>query len=404
MYANLAIDWTINLTAILNGRLSTSPQLSMSRALAVRCKLLVENRNPWTWLNNSCHMDCWLMIELACFSQVAQTTSLLTNRYVENSPALMKLVRVLLTAGDNNTQDNAKMAYWAMEIEDYHNGTNRYRRTFGQPICYQNHYQLLNTQMGNEEGNNEPGDPVQHDLFTTHIGFAPACSNEEHVDVPKILKPRNVVTVSEHWYSMPQDWTRVRGPNKTFTFPTCAYVVHKSLADVAGTLIGRTDGETIDCKACYNKDKSCYQITQIKHPETTLLPLFLEFEVDTQLTVPAQRLIKIGSTLYTLMGVVFHGNNHYICNVFLDTMWYHYDGMGLKSIAANAERGWPSAPRMTRISSPNTFMTPPEKRQGFKPVSYRYMRKHVTSLGHQQVQADLIPTDYQFDNMKRLMS
>ena len=316
----------------------------------------------------------------------------------------MKLIRVLLTAGDTDNQDTTKMAYWAMEIETYHKGSARYRRTIGQPICYQNHYQLLNTHMNLDANKPIAGASHDHDLYTTHIGFAPSCSNEDHVDMPKIHKPRNVITVAEHWYSMPQDWTRIRGPNNTFSFPTCTCMVHKNLADVAGTLVGRTDGETIDCRTCYAHDKSCYQVTQIKHPDTTLLPLFLEFEIDPVLTLPAEKQIIVGSTKYTLMGVVFHGDNHYICNVLMDNLWYHYDGMGMKSISVDETKPWPKVPRMSRIVKPNTFMTPPEKRTNFRPVSYRYMRKEKKSLGHEAVDVERIPTDYQFDNMKRLMS
>jgi hypothetical protein len=343
------------------------------------------------------------MVEMACYGAVARDTMLMTNDYINTCPPLQKLFRVLMSAGDEQNQDNLKMAYWAMEIEQYNGGTKKNRLTFGRAINYGEHFTLLNNHMRAADSNNNTRQN-SHDLYTTHIGFAPTCNNDDHVDLPQLHKRREVVTVAEHWYSMPQDWTRKKGPKNTFIFPTCTYKLHTGLSDVVGTLVGRTDGETIDCQKCFDRDGSCYQITQVKNPEKTLMPLFLEFDITPDLNMPAQRSIKIGHTQYILMAVVFHGNNHYKCNVLLDFQWYHYDGMGMTSIPHDTHKNYPKLARMSRIVRPHTFMTPPEDNSQFKPTSYRYMRKQMDSMSPQPIQTDTIPTDYQFNNMKRLMS
>ena len=61
--------------------------------------LIMKTRNAWTWSDSSCHLDCWLMVELSSYEAVARVTGLLTDDMIQSSPALTKLFKVLLSAG-----------------------------------------------------------------------------------------------------------------------------------------------------------------------------------------------------------------------------------------------------------------------------------------------------------------
>ena len=343
------------------------------------------------------------MVELACFGAITRDTLLLTNSFISESPALAKLIQVLLSAGDTNTQDQLKMGYWAMEIETYHHGTTRARKSFRTPIQYGDHGHLLNAHM-NKDMSEVVGDHTTHDLYTTHISFAPTCSNPTHTNLATYHKKRESITIAEHWYSMPQDWTRVREPNNKFSFPNCTYKKHTNVGDVMGTLVGRTDGETTDCKTCFEVDRSCYQLTHYKNPNDTVVPLFLEFDIDPALTMPAEKIMTVGNDKYILMGVVFGDGNHFKCNVLMDKMWYHYDDLGMNTLKQDENKNRPAVPRMTRLARETSHMTPPELDMKYKPISFRYMRMTVEYLGLQAVCSTTIPRDLQFNNMSRLMS
>ena len=90
----------------------------VSTELLTRLEEVLHTKCGWIWESMSCHLDCFLMVELSFFCALATETKLLTDDVVLQSPALVKLFKVLLAVGTKN-QDTYKMAYWAMEIEEY---------------------------------------------------------------------------------------------------------------------------------------------------------------------------------------------------------------------------------------------------------------------------------------------
>ena len=85
--------------------------------------LLLGTRDPWRWSSMSCHLDCFLMVELAFFHHLAKSNSL-QDGLVLASPPLQRLFKVLLAVGTPK-QGLLRDAYWAMEIE-----------TYGKPVTY----------------------------------------------------------------------------------------------------------------------------------------------------------------------------------------------------------------------------------------------------------------------------
>jgi hypothetical protein len=373
-----------------------------ARALDTAVDRIISRRSPWKWGDNSCHLDCYLMVELAFFGSLVHNSqgsqNLLTDDVVLKCPALSKLFAVLLSAG-TKTQDALKMAYWAYEIEEYFGGSSTARSTFGKCAGYDQHGDYMASAL--LERNNV-------DLRATYVGFQPVCNNPEKHAIDPIQKKSVTVTAIDNWYTLPDDWTRQKGTDGRWRSSCCHFTKHAGLGDVMGSLLGRTDGETTDCPKCAAESQKCYQITWMKEPEKAKLPLALEFAVDPNQLVQAEAQINVGGLQYTLLAVVFGDGNHFTCNVLLHEYWFHYDGLGFHcrvdpdQTAKGAAGKYPAIPRMVRAQD---HMTPPPPGDGFSPVVYRYIRCDATHLGPVSApDPSKIPTHFQFNNMWRLMN
>ena len=356
--------------------------------------LINNTRNAWTWSDNSCHLDCWLMVELSSFEAVARVTGLLTDDMIQSSPALTKLFKVLLSAGTPD-QDVLKMSYWVMEIESYRSGSAIARKQFKCSVEYHSHAALFASALRYEHG---------PDLSNIHVGYEPTCNNPDHQGLDKMTRKQDYVRVDEHWYSMPDDWTRTKDADGRWHTDTCTYKLHKSLGDVLESLIGRTDGETTECVSCFKSQKlRSYQITHKKDPGGSRLPLFLLFQTDPGHKVVANETIKVGDAHYSLKAVVFGNGTHYKCNVVLNRKWFNYDGMGMRSKKQHLSLDFPRVPRLARISAPDTFMTPPERTKDYNAIAYKYVRTAPGVMGPMDIaNIDSIASDTQFNNMSRL--
>ena len=381
-YPQYAIDWTLNAGAAAREMLQTVDRV-------------ISGHNPWSWMSNSCHIDTWLMVELSFFGCLASSTdTLFTDSRVQSSPALTKLFKVL-TAGGKPNQDQLKMGYWAMEIEEYVGGTRNSRNTFKQVSTYQTHSELLHSQTRHE---------TNLDMASTYVGMAPICTNPDHIDQRGIRKRVQQVTAEDTWYSMPDDWTRTKDDMGRWSTNQCHQIHHSDLADVLETLLGRADGETTNCKVCAEKYPGTeFQEFRERLPQFSLLPLSMEFNVDPGSTIVAEPTMDIGGLKYTLLAVVFGNGVHFKCNILLRQWWYHYDDMGIDVETPNNSQV-PSPPRLVRMTTQTTPMTPPPPVAGFKRISYRYIRENTTTVDPiEMTNWQCIGTGVQFNSMWRLL-
>jgi hypothetical protein len=351
---------------------------------------VVSARQPWKWMNNSCHLDTWLMVELSFFGQLANSEHTpLVDSVLDKSPALTKLFKVLNAAGTNN-QDDLKMAYWAMEIESYLGGTRAARTSFGQFSDYQKHGELMHI--------HERGD-AKFDITSTYIAIQKSCSNPNHDTTTSHLKRTTQVTTEDCWFAMPDDWSRTKDTAGRWRTEQVSQVHNTGLGDVVETLLGRSDGETTNCTICCKAHPgTCYQESSEKIPANALLPISLEFNVDPDSRVPVERELCIGGLGYTLLAVVFGNGMHFKCNIVLYDQWYHYDDLGLviKNSLTNHF--------LVRISAPSSFLTPPPPMMGFKPIVYRYMRHDISTITPLHLSTpDVIHKGLQFNSMWRLL-
>jgi hypothetical protein len=367
----------------------------VSRMFQETLDRVVSMRNPWAWMFNSCHLDTWLMVELAFFGKLATSwVTPLTDDMVQSSPPLTKLFKVLFAAGSEN-QDKMKMGYWAMEIEEYMQGTRKARGGFKQFSTYQSPAQLLHTRSRS--------DPSV-DLVSTYVGMEPICSNPDHIDQIGIRKRVCSINAEDAWYSMPDDWTRTKDSTGRWTTNQCHQFKHRSFSDVVETLLGRSDGETKNCGICAtNHPGTAFQEHQQRLPQFAKLPLSLEFNVDAGTEIEADLHLEIGGLHYTLLAVVFGDGAHFKCNVCLRGLWYHYDDLGME-VKQQQKKSVPNTHRMVRVKSPAGYMTPPAPWETFKPIAYRYIRDEMTTAEPMELPRWMsLPTGLQFNSMWRLL-
>jgi hypothetical protein len=283
------------------------------------------------------------------------------------------------------------MAYWVMEIEEYQGGTRKARKEFKNVVDYHIHEDNMAREM-NHEGVMK--------LSTLLIGLNPTCSNPNHTDMRVMQRHKRVISVDDFWYTLPDDWNRKSIGKGRWKMDQSYQVAHRNLSDVLGSLIGRSDGETTNCKICSEREPgSTYQIHWQKDPRFTLLPLALNFVVDPHQTVPAEEVISFGGENYTLMSVVFGNGAHFKCNVLFRKTWFHYDGMGITNDNGPKER-------MVRIDTRDTtdHMTPPAPAEGYNPIAYKYIRTDPKTLDSVIIKdLESVPSDKQFNNMWRLL-
>ena len=370
----------------------------ITRLLQETLLRIVSQRAPWRWEKNSCHLDCWLMIQLAFFGHLTKhNPKAICDDFVLSNEPLKKLFQVLLSGG-TPTQDNLKMGYWAMEIEEYDQGSRRARKTFGQPLMHSAHADYL------QEATTSAGGPELGKLL---IGTIIQCNNPLHEDSPLLQRAITHVPVDDFWYSMPDDWVRVKDDQNHFHLPTSHQHKHEDLGDVVQTMIGRTEGETKSCNQCTVRyPGSAFQTKSVKRPDHTMMPLSLEFAVDPHQIMHAAQEITVGGLRYTLLAVVFGNNAHFTCNVKLDGVWYHYDGMGIRSAPRPKQENL-TYPRIPRLVRAETILDVPDKdgaNKKYTPVSYRYIREtDAAALKPVYLKAvDEVHTETQFSNMWRL--
>jgi hypothetical protein len=217
------------------------------------------------------------------------------------------------------------------------------------------------------------------------------------------LGPGLADTVGAKWYSLPDAWNPSMDANRKWHTSTCHAHDHTCMADIMNTLLGRSDGETTNCRKCNAGTGMMFQLTWTKTPQYSSLPLSLELELDPTLDIPAELEFEVGGIRYILVGVVFGNTGHFTANIVLSNAWWHYDGIQLVACAMD---DLPAIPLFTLIKEGDDHMTPPpcNGQSPYKPIAYRYMRTGASSLAPLQVlTCEDVPRDRQFNNMWRLV-
>ena len=339
------------------------------RALAIRLGLAVTNllskRNPWSWAANSCHVDTWLMVQLASYHHWVTADKEVSDAQLlpDQQPGSARLLCVLLSVGSPE-QDKLRDAYWATEIDLY-----GMLCRFG---CF--------------------CDPGEHYLAHNHLDIRCSekirvfnkvtCTNPEHAERVE-EKHLAAIRVSDYWFSLSDADVKVKTADNKWFVPTAAKHRHMDTNDVVHTAIARSDGSIGSCTACGNN----FFVSRTKMPGQTHLPLFLRLEaLATAEHIPCATL-DIGGVHYTLVAVIFANGIHFNCNIrFLQGgagRWYSYDDMGVvgekrRSARINTGTGqYPAEVRLRVLTSQDLFWSP--FKTGFRRDTYHYVRSSGTA-------------------------
>ena len=320
---------------------------------------LLTYRDPWTWMANSCHLDTWLMVELAWYDTLAGRRHLFDG-LVLSSTRLYSLFKVLLAVGSGE-QNDLRHAYWAMEIEAWRGPA--LRGSFGKNADYDGHRDLLYSEC-----------PAPAISVRVSVSRALVCSSPDHEDTITQTHLRSI-HASKVWYSMPSSHTRkqvqVNGVLE-WRMPTVDRHIHTDIPDALATVIARSDSTLTMCKRC---NDSVVEATKL--PDQARLPASLALQVAfTQ--IPVEEHFSLGGVGYSLISIVFGNGTHFICNVKIRGYWYHYDDMGIRGCAPPpGDSRVPNPPRLVRTSA--SFLTPSSP-AGYKPVTLRYIRDNTETL------------------------
>ena len=402
-FPRLAIDWSQVLPDRVDLQRSSSrirpAQTDITEQfggllLAVVQRLL-NFRNPWSWKANSCHLDCFLMVELAFFHQLASIPNMLVDGLVRSSLPLQRLFKVLLAVGTPE-QDNLRDAYWAMEISTY-----KRRPDFGKIADYDLHREHLHAAHVKTGG---------VPLNTVETTSRVTCSVADHPGGPGTRTRRySTIEAQSIWFSLPDDLSASQADidgKPQWTTAKARKHSHTGAEDVLCTLLARSDVCQAPCKTCPRGT-----VTTEKLLEGVLMPATLSFGVFQASNIPIRPHFNFGGIAYGLIGVVFGNEKHFACNIKLGDYWYHYDGLGMPERAPTVKGGpWPVTPRLCRVrkdeeDNPRYLDTPDGKGSASKytPVTIRYARLQTDTINQVPLSTPgTVDAKRQFDGFSQL--
>ena len=361
---------------------TTSYQYGSTLILVVDRLLLY--RDPWSYESNSCHMDTWLLVELALYDTLASRGHL-CDGLILSSPRLYRLFKVLLAVGTTN-QNNMRHSYWAMEIEDWRGPSSR--REFKKNSDYDIHRELVYSKKAT---------PAAQAISTLGLSRNVSCSSPEHDDEVVHMNIRTIVA-PKAWYSMPADNTRrqveINGELQ-WRMPAVVQHNHTGPADVLATVVARSDSKLVPCKQCTHG-----VVETTKLPQRARLPVTLAFNVH-QSRLPIQVQFDFGGVGYSLIGIVFGNGAHFICNVKIRGLWYQYDDMGIRGKGTPPPNSRvPNPPRL--VQATGSYLVPSSPK-GYTPSTVRYLRDETETLDTVPIRNPAtVPNQQQFHEFRIL--
>ena len=364
---------------------------------------LMSARKPYSWDENSCHLDTWLMHMIALCSLIASTGrggSLLLDT-VRTDYAFRRLTKVLLAAGERN-QNKLRDAYWLTEVEEYRAPLQMFRFTVDDE-----HDTIIE----------ENSDAFRDGRNSVGVALEFHCTNPDHemYEGNENMK----LYLRDKWYSIPVEWCRQQDEKSNWSLAgTTEQHQHLSIEDFLQTVISRSDLEDFPCKKC--SGLGFFRISKKKIPSKALLPKVLRIATGAgAATKPKSDHFVVGGIRYDLVGITFGNSIHFNGCIRLDKKWYQYDGMGVASSHSTSARGEhrlqliqrgadESAPDAVFQTALRPFNNKPGK-SPYKTLSYRYLRMppsngvHTWDRVHPANCDNMRTDDVQFDAMNCIL-
>lgn len=356
---------------------SELPKIALSFGLRRRavtvCSALVscfdklfEHTNAWPWANNSCHVDTWLMTQLASYYWLIKENDIDDKTLFFSEDATTKiLLRTLLSAGAED-QVYWRENYWAAECTLYSMGQGRRGSGFHEFDSYIGHLEEHVTHM------TKPAANYQRNVVSV---CSRECTNSQVHPPQLISKSVCAIGVTSGWWSVPSEQDLRQLTDGSWEAGAAQLNKFDSFKDVLLNHIARNVRSATDniCRndACFAQDRPYQYYFDTKMPASTTLPWFLTFVIpglhDSVSPPPCETEIVLGSICYNLVCVVFSNGLHFNCN-FCNSAgeWFHYDD-------CTSRRG--NSYNIESIIDPQNPVEPFQYGETlFRPVAWHYVR------------------------------
>lgn len=299
------------------------PQRALCNAVNGAVSRLVSSRDPWKWSKNSCHLDTFLMVELATYSMWCTCDETLSDEDIwpslTQSEWMQRLMAVLLNVGTAN-QNALRDKYRAYESAERtsSSGAGPGMTSFD---SVDNHEIILHD-----------AEPTR---TTVKLPLDVVCTHGSHA-ASHACRNRDVVKVAHMWFSLPDKWVPTKSQNGRWAVDAAGRIPHTSMADALTTFVVRSDARLKACTECQDAGRGIQFRTEKKRPQKCLLPPVLVFDMssiyNTDKEINPEETLVFGGHTYALVSIVFGGKDHFNCRVRLQEKWFDYDDMaGIKS-------------------------------------------------------------------------
>ena len=356
------------------------PDRAKCQALERAVAGMLCTRKPWKWDRNSCHLDTYLMMELATYSTWVSSDERLSDNDIWPDDKHMNALYATLVNVGKEEQNAIRMSLWAQFFSDE---SPLYE--FGSPISHMSTMEMSSSTFRSR-------------IRTTTIR---KCSNPVHEDQSKTVDVTGIIQVVPVWFKMPPFFDRRLGDDASWQRNQAHMVPFVNTRDMLMGVLARSDEKIRVCLTCKGSNSGMHFYKVRKKPEqNTLMPPVLHFDLSAGFNlgreVEPELQFCLGGHVYDLVCVVFYSGSHYNCRVKLNNTWYDYDDMGCR-------RG---PTHILCLSRDTDHIHVPFKQQ-FHPVMYRYVRTSVAGRLHTNERLRLgpeeFPNDVQFHEMMTVL-
>ena len=314
------------------------------------------NLQLWEWRNNSCHLDSYLVVQLAFWAclhlQLNKQTAAGVFQHTSEPGIISSIVETLLFAGSHIGSMDNRDNLWKLIAKD--NPDLRY----GQMCMYTDH--LLTEKLARKDAG-----MVDIDSFrVVKTGTCIQCSQRRVRSTGKHL------TLQPIWYTMPDTDCMTADSTGRITVQPASAQRHTTMGSFVAHVLTCSDGESDRCNNTQCASQGLYgTVASDVDPGRCVLPKRLTITVGTGLkpdrTFVADDTFSLGNVNYKHVSVTYANGAHFVCRVKFGKNWYAYNDMG-------HSRGRDH--RLAIIETSGMGIQEKAAPKGYTPASYTYIR------------------------------
>ena len=351
--------------------------------LAAAADRAFKTSQMWEWGNNSCHLDCYLVVQLAFWAclhlQLDEPTAKTVFRHTHNQDIISAIVETLLFAGNRIGREDNRDNLWK-RLEQNHADLK-----YGQMLPYTDH--IMTEKLARKDGG-----MVDLDGFrVVKTGTCLQCQQRQVRSTGKLL------TLQPVWYTIPDTDCMTKDSTGRLTVHQPAPQRHATLGSFVAHVLTCSDGEPHRCSNKHCPSAGMFGTVACDLiPSRCVLPKRLTITVGTGMkpsqTFIAEDTFTLGNVNYKHVAVTYANASHFVSRVKFGNNWYAYNDMGL-----NLGR-WR---RLAIIETTEKGIQELQAPRGYTPACYTYIRMDSTLEGVSPVGL-VVKQAKQFNSMDRI--